>query len=307
MKKKSKTESGTPVRLANPMKETNFVRICILPTIILLILINIVPLLSSLRYSFTEYTARKITVPGENPMFIGNENYIALLTDPRVWERFATTARYVILSVGGEMILGFSFALLLQTKFKGRGIIQTLLVLPMTMSPIIVGFMWKLFLDPNWGMFNYLLGLGRVDWAQDPAINLYAIVMADIWMWTPFVMLLSLAGLSAVPKALYEAAEVDRASGWFKFTRITLPMVSPLLMIALIFRVMEAFKVFDVPMGITGTGAAAPPLISMKLYKDTFLTWKTGYGSALGYIVLLMVIGITSIFVKYLNKAKQEG
>jgi multiple sugar transport system permease protein len=156
-------------------------------------------------------------------------------------------------------------------------------------------------------MFNYMLGLGRIDWASDPNINLYAIVMADIWMWTPFVMLLSLAGLSAVPQSLYEAAEVDRASGWFKFSRITLPMVSPLLMIALIFRVMEAFKVFDVPMGITGTGSAAPPLISMKLYKDTFLTWKTGYGSALGYIVLLIVVAITSIFVKYLNKAKQEN
>ena len=307
MKKNSKTGSGTPARLANPMKETNFVRICILPTIILLILINIVPLLSSLRYSFTEYTARQITVPGENPAFIGNANYVNLLSDPSVWERFTTTAKYVLLSVGGEMILGFSFALLLQTKFKGRGVIQTLLVLPMTMSPVIVGLMWKLFLDPNWGMFNYMLGLGRIDWASDPAINLYAIVMADIWMWTPFVMLLSLAGLSAVPQSLYEAAEVDRASGWFKFTRITLPMVSPLLMIALIFRVMEAFKVFDVPMGITGTGSAAPPLISMKLYKDTFLTWKTGYGSALGYIVLLIVVAITSIFVKYLNKAKQEA
>jgi multiple sugar transport system permease protein len=210
------------------------------------------------------------------------------------------------MSVSGEMILGFGIALLLQEKFRGRGVLQTMLVLPMTMSPVIVGLMWKLFMDPNWGMFNYLLGLGRIDWAQNPDINLYAIVIADIWMWTPFVMLLSIAGLSAVPKSLYEAAEVDRASWWFKFTRITLPMVSPLLMIALIFRVMEAFKVFDVPMGISGTGSSAPPLIALKLYKDTFLTWKTGYGSALGYIVLLIVIAITSIFVKYLNKAKQE-
>lgn len=294
-------------RYPNPMRETYFVRICILPTIILLILINIVPLLSSLGYSFTEYTARRLTVPGENPRFIGNGNYTELLQDPAVWGRFATTAKYVILSVGGEMILGFGIALLLQTRFKARGVLQTLLVLPMTMSPIIVGLMWKLFLDPNWGMFNFLLGLGRIDWASDPSINLYAIVIADIWMWTPFVMLLSLAGLSAVPQSLYEAAEVDRASGWFKFTRITLPMVSPLLMIALIFRVMEAFKVFDVPMGITGTGSTAPQLISTKLYIDTFLTWKTGYGTALGYIVLLIVVAVSSIFVKYLNKAKKES
>ncbi len=284
------------------MSDTVFVRLCILPVIILLIVINIFPLFYSLILSFSEYSARKAF----SPDFIGNANYRDLLTDPTVWVRFITTAKYVVMSVAGEMILGFGIALLLQEKFRGRGVLQTLLVLPMTMSPVIVGLMWKLFMDPNWGMFNYLLGLGRVDWAQDPNINLYAIVIADIWMWTPFVMLLSIAGLSAVPKSLYEAAEVDRASWWFKFTRITLPMVSPLLMIALIFRVMEAFKVFDVPMGISGTGSSAPPLIAMKLYKDTFLTWKTGYGSALGYIVLLIVIAITSIFVKYLNKAKQE-
>jgi multiple sugar transport system permease protein len=294
-------------KLSNPlnrqMSEVAFVRMCILPVIILLIVVNVFPLFYSLILSFTEYSARKI-IP---PEFIGNANYGKLLTDPKVWIRFITTAKYVVMSVAGEMILGFGIALLLQEKFRGRGVLQTLLVLPMTMSPVIVGLMWKLFMDPNWGMFNYLLGLGRVDWASNPDINIYAIVIADIWMWTPFVMLLSIAGLSAVPKSLYEAAEVDRASWWFKFTRITLPMVSPLLMIALIFRVMEAFKVFDVPMGISGTGSSAPPLIAMKLYKDTFLTWKTGYGSALGYIVLLMVVAITSIFVKYLNKVKQEG
>lgn len=301
MNKKSRNMLSNPLK--KQMSEVAFVRMCILPVLILLIVVNVFPLLYSLILSFSEYSARKSFAPN----FIGNANYEKLLTDPAVWIRFITTAKYVFLSVVGEMILGFGIALLLQEKFKGRGILQTLLVLPMTMSPVIVGLMWKLFMDPNWGMFNYLLGLGRVDWAQDPAINLYAIVIADIWMWTPFVMLLSIAGLSAVPQSLYEAAEVDRASWWFKFTRITLPMVSPLLMIALIFRVMEAFKVFDVPMGISGTGSAAPPLIAMKLYKDTFLTWKTGYGSALGYIVLLIVIAITSIFIKYLNKAKQEG
>ncbi len=303
MMKKNKTLKLDPSnQLRSQMKEVNFVRLCILPTIILLIAINVFPLLWSLILSFTEYSARKMI----DPVFIGNQNYVDLLTDPKVWLRFITTAKYVILSVAGEMFVGFGLALLLQEKFKGRGFIQTLLVLPMTMSPIIVGIMWKLFLDPNWGMFNYMLGLGRIDWASNPDINIYAIIMADIWMWSPFVMLLSIAGLSAVPKSLYEAAEVDRASWWFKFTRITLPMVSPLLLIALIFRVIEAFKVFDMPMGISGTGTSAPPLIATQIYKDTFLTWKTGYGSALGYIVLVIVVAITSIFVKYLNKVKQK-
>lgn len=280
-------------------------RMFILPTIILLVVINIFPLFWSLILSFSNFTARMPSVWGKNPRMIGTENYVRILTDPDMWKKFITTAKYVIMSVGGEMILGFGLALLLQAKFKGKGIISTLLVLPMTMSPVIVGLMWKLFMDPNWGMLNFLLGVGKIDWAQDPNINLYSIVMVDIWMWTPFVMLLSMAGLSAVPKSLYEAAEVDRASWWFKFTRITLPMVYPLLLIALIFRVMEAFKIFDLPMGLVGRGAAAPPLLSMEVYNQTFLTWKTGYGSSIGYIMLIMIIAITSLFIKYLNKAKQ--
>ncbi len=301
---KEKTAHGTPLHF-NPMKDVNLMRMFILPTIILLVVINIFPLFWSLILSFSNFTARMPSVWGKNPKMIGTANYVRILTDPDMWKKFITTAKYVIMSVSGEMILGFGLALLLQAKFTGKGIISTLLVLPMTMSPVIVGLMWKLFMDPNWGMFNFLLGLGRIDWAQDPNINLYSIVMVDIWMWTPFVMLLSMAGLSAVPKSLYEAAEVDRASWWFKFTRITLPMVYPLLLIALIFRVMEAFKIFDLPMGLVGRGAAAPPLLAMEVYNQTFLTWKTAYGSSIGYIMLVMIIAITSLFIKYLNKAKQ--
>jgi multiple sugar transport system permease protein len=287
------------------MRDKTLMRVFILPTLVLLIAINVFPLIWSLFLSFTDYSAKVANVWGKNPAWIGSGNFADILADPEMWEKFITTAKYVIMTVAGEMILGFGLALLLQLDFKGRGLITTLLVLPMTMSPVIVGLMWKLFYDPNWGMFNFLLGLGRVDWIQDPARNLYSIVIADIWMWTPFVMLLSLAGLGAVPKYLYEAAEIDRASWWFKFTRITLPMVSPILMLALIFRIIEAFKIFDLPMGITGRGAMAPPLLAMHLYNVSFVTWNTSYGSAIGYIMLIMVLAITLVLVKYLNRAKQ--
>ncbi|MBN2323300.1 MAG: sugar ABC transporter permease [Spirochaetes bacterium] len=287
------------------VRDKTLMRVFILPTLILLIAINVFPLIWSLFLSFTDYSAKMANVWGKNPAWVSSQNFADVLTNPEMWEKFITTAKYVIMTVAGEMILGFGLALLLQLDFKGRGLITTLLVLPMTMSPVIVGLMWKLFYDPNWGMFNFLLGLGRVDWIQDPARNLYSIVIADIWMWTPFVMLLSLAGLGAVPKYLYEAAEIDRASWWFKFTRITLPMVSPILMLALIFRIIEAFKIFDLPMGITGRGAMAPPLLAMHLYNVSFVTWKTSYGSAIGYIMLIMVLAITLVLVKYLNRAKQ--
>jgi len=306
MTKQSKSEIHIQKQINfNPLKDSTIRKLFIWPTLILLIVFNVFPLLWSLFLSFSNYSARMPNIWGKNPEMIGVENFKAILANRDMWILFTTTAKYVIMSVVGEMILGFGLALLLQEKFRGKGIIQTLLVLPMTMSPVIVGIMWKLFLDPNWGLFNFLLGIGKVDWASDPSINLYAVVMVDIWMWTPFVMLLSLAGLSAVPDSLYEAAEVDRASWWFKFTRITLPMAWPLLLVALIFRVMEAFKIFDLPMGITGKGASAPKLLSYKLYNDGFLTWQTSTGAALGYIVLVMIIVITAMFIKYLNKAKQ--
>jgi multiple sugar transport system permease protein len=287
------------------LRDSSIIRLFVLPVIILLVAINVFPLFWSLILSFSNYSAKMVTEWGKNPEMVGGVNYSKILTDPDMWYKFITTAKYVVLSVSGEMILGFGLALLLQLKFKGRELITTFLILPMTMSPVIVGLMWKLFYDPNWGMFNFLLGLGKIDWISDPSRNLYSVVIVDIWMWTPFVMLLSIAGLSAIPKYLYEAAEIDRASWWSKFRRITLPMVYPILLVALIFRTMEAFKIFDLPMGITGRGAMAPQLIAMHLYNVSFVTWKTSYGSAIGYIILIVIIAITSIFIKYLNKAKQ--
>ena len=306
MSSRSKDNQGSDMEAHyRSMRDKTLMRLFILPTLVLLISINVFPLFWSLFLSFAKYTAKMTNIWGKNPEMIGIANYARVLTDPEMWVKLITTAKYVIMSVAGEMILGFGLALLLQTKFKGRGFITTLLILPMTMSPVIVGLMWRLFYEPNWGMFNFLLGLGKIDWISDPSRNLYSIVIADVWMWTPFVMLLSLAGLSAVPKYLYEAAEIDRASWWFKFTRITLPMVYPILMLALIFRTIEAFKIFDLPMGITGRGAMAPPLLAMHLYNVSFVTWNTSFGSSIGYIMLIMVLAITLIFVKYLNKAKQ--
>lgn len=298
-------KNGGNNRHYRSLRDSTLLKAFILPTIILLILINIFPLIYSLFLSFSEYSAKRGFEWDKNPQMIGGENYSDILRDTRMWGRFITTAKFVTLSVGAQMILGFGIAFILhQANFFGKGLITTLLILPMTMSPIIVGVMWKLFYNPNWGMFNYILGLGKIDWTTNPQYNLFACVIADVWMWTPFVMLLSLAGLSAVPKYLYEAAEIDRASWWFKFSRITMPMVFPLLLVALIFRTMEAFKIFDVIMGIAGRGATAPQVLSMYLYNVGFVTWKTSYGSAIGYIMLVMIIAITSIFIKYLNRAK---
>jgi multiple sugar transport system permease protein len=202
------------------------------------------------------------------------------------------------------MVVGFGLALLLNRPFRYKGLVTTLLLLPMMMSAAVVGLFWRLLYDPSWGPLNYALGLGNLAWLTNPGVALYAIAITDIWMWAPFVMLLALAGLSAVPQHLYEAAAIDRAGTWYAFTRITLPLVMPLLLIALIFRTMEAFKTFDVAY-IMSTQPTTE-LIAIKLYKFAFQEWQTGRSCALAYIVLIMVLAITNIYVKYLNKVKER-
>jgi multiple sugar transport system permease protein len=275
----------------------------VMPTIVFLILINIFPLFYSLILSFADYSA----VSSKPPDWIGIQNYRELLHDPHVWDSFYITLKYVIISVSGQLIVGFGVALLLNRSIPGKGTITTLLLLPMMMSMAIVGLFWKLLYSPSWGIINYLLQLENFVWISNADVALLAIAITDIWMWSPFVMLLSLAGLSAIPQHLYEAAAIDRASRWFTFRRITLPLVTPLLLIAVIFRTMEAFKTFDLAFIMTGGGpGTATELISIKLYNMAFPQWQTGKSCALAYILLIMIIGISNIYIKYLNKAKER-
>ncbi len=272
----------------------------IIPTIAFLIIFNVFPLIYSLGYSFTDFRASV----NEPARFVGLQNYRELLNDPNVWRNFTVTAKYVIVSVTGQVVVGFGLAMLLNRTFPMKGFVTTLLLLPMMMSMAVVGLFWKLLYDPSWGPINYALGLGKFEWLSDPNVALYAVAITDIWMWAPFVMLLSLAGLSAVPQHLYEAAAIDRASGWYSFTRITLPLVAPILLIAIIFRTMEAFKTFD--LAYIMSGQPTTETISIRLYKMAFQEWQTGRSSALAYIVLIVVVAITNIYVKYLNKVKER-
>ena len=272
----------------------------IIPTIIFLIVFNIFPLIYSLGYSFTDFRASS----NQPANFIGLDNYRDLLGDEHIWNNFSVTAKYVLVSVGGQVLVGFGVALLLNRKIPGKGLLTTLLMLPMMMSMAVVGLFWQLLYSPSWGIINYILGLDDFSWLSNPDVALYAVALTDIWMWSPFVMLLCLAGLSAIPQHLYEAAAIDRASRWYTFTRITLPLVSPLLLIAIIFRTMEAFKTFDLAFIMTSLDSTE--LIAIRLYKLAFQEWQTGKSCALAYIVLIMVLAITNIYVKYLNQVKDR-
>ncbi len=272
----------------------------IIPTIVFLVVFNIFPLIYSLGYSFTDFRASS----NQPANFIGLDNYRDLLGDEHIWNNFSVTAKYVLVSVGGQVLVGFGVALLLNRKIPGKGLLTTLLMLPMMMSMAVVGLFWQLLYSPSWGIINYILGLDDFSWLSNPDVALYAVALTDIWMWSPFVMLLCLAGLSAIPQHLYEAAAIDRASKWYTFTRITLPLVSPLLLIAIIFRTMEAFKTFDLAFIMSSLDSTE--LIAIRLYKLAFQEWQTGKSCALAYIVLIMVLAITNIYVKYLNQVKDR-
>jgi multiple sugar transport system permease protein len=293
-------------RAPRTLSDTALKRLFLWPTLALLIAFNIFPLLYSLYLSFTDYSA----ISNRAPVWVGLQNYRDILNDTQLWIYFRNTGKYVVLSVLLETLVGFGLALLLRRKFWGSGVITTLILIPMMSSPVVVGLFWKLIYNPGFGIFNYLLGFpaGRgPDWLASSTLALWAVVIVDVWMWAPYVMLLCLAGLSAIPDYLYEAAEIDRAGALYTFWRITLPQVAPLLLIAVLFRTIEAFKTFDLVMGLTGGGPGdATELVAVDLYRLAFLgQFNTGKSSALAYIVLVIIIGVSNIYVRYLNKIKE--
>ena len=292
------------------------VNLFIWPTLILLIAMNVFPLFYSLYLGFTNYSA----IAGKAPVWVAFQNFSNILNDKNIWQYFATTGRYALLSVSLQTLVGFLMAMLVREKFKGSGILTTLILIPMMISPVVVGLFWKLMYNPTFGFFNAILGFTVPSQAPDwlasrfagtpmPGLALWAVVIADVWMWAPFVMLLVLSGLKAIPDYLYEAAAVDRASSWFQFWRITLPQVAPLLLIAVLFRTIEAFKSFDLVMGMTGGGPGVQTeLIAVDLYRIAFLgQFRTGPASALAYIILIIIIAVSNLYIKYLNQSKGEG
>jgi len=297
-----------PAQRRRGLSDKQILWLFVAPTLILLILWNIFPLFYSLYLSFTDFSA----VAGQPPKWIGIDNYRDILGDPQLWKYFATTGRYTLMAVSLEAVVGFGLALLLREKFRGSGLLTTLILIPMMLSPVVVGLFWKLIYNPNYGIFNYLIGFGPgkgPDWLAQPGTALWSVVIVDVWMWAPFVMLLCLSGLNAIPEYLYEAAVIDRASSWFRFWRITLPQVAPLLLIAILFRTIEAFKAFDLVMGLTGGGPGdATELVSVSLYRIAFLgQFDTGRASALAYIVLIIIIAVSNLYIRSLNRVRGEG
>ena len=280
------------------------------PTIVLLLLINIFPLIWTIRLSFTNYRANR---PNADVKFIGLRNYERILTDSDIWQTMQATAHFLCWTLLLQVILGFALAWLINKKFKGNDLWTTIIVLPMMLSPAVVGNFWTFLYQPQIGLFNYIIsfltGVDPSSFTMIGEVSLapWAIVIVDTWMWTPFVMLICLAGLRSIPDYIYEAAECDRASKWRQFWTITIPMVLPFLMLAVLFRGIENFKMFDLVVLLTGGGpGSTTELTSINLKREAFEKWRTGYASAYAVILFVTIFGLASIYVKALNKVKDR-
>jgi multiple sugar transport system permease protein len=297
------------VRGVTGLSDRSIAWLFIAPTMVLLLAINLFPLVWAIRLSFTGFMAN---LP--NPArFVGVDNYVDILTDEDVWQHLQATAHFVFSTIALQVLIGLGLALLINQKFRGHSFWTTVILLPMMLSPAVVGNFWTLLFQPQIGPFNYFVGfftgaapssftmIGSVDLAP------WTIVMVNTWMWTPYVMLICLAGLRSIPDYIYEAAEVDRASAWRQFWSITLPMVMPFLMLAVLFQAIQSFEMFDMVNLLTSGGpGSTTELVSITLKRAAFEKWETGYASALAVILFVTVFGAANVYVKVLNKVKQQ-
>ena len=308
-----KVAHATPdsvARRVRGLSDRTIAWIFVAPSIFLLLAVNIFPLIWTIRLSFTNF---RVNRPNNEVEWVGLRNYERILTDADTWQTMQATAHFLIWTITLQVLIGFALAYLINKKFKGNDMWTTIIVLPMMLSPAVVGNFWTFLYQPQIGLFNYVIafftGVDPSSFSMIGDVNLapWAIVIVDTWMWTPFVMLICLAGLRSIPDSIYEAAECDRASKWRQFWTITIPMALPFLMLAVLFRGIENFKMFDLVVQLTGGGPGSiTTLTSIDLKREAFEKWRTGYASAYAVILFVTVFGLASIYVKALNKVKER-
>jgi multiple sugar transport system permease protein len=299
----------TPGGVAGRMRglsDTAVAWLFISPTILILLAINIFPLLWTVYLSFTNYRANQ---PGRPVQWIGTANYERVLSSEDIWGYLQVTAHFVFWTMLIQVALGLGLALLINRNFRTASFWTTIILIPMMLSPAVVGTFWTYLFQPQTGIFSYIvgffLGTGPIDMIGSITLAPWAIIIVDSWMWTPYIMLLCLAGLRSIPDYLYEAAEVDRANALQKFWYSTLPRVLPFLMLAVLFRGIENFKMFDMVVELTSGGpGSATELASINLKREAFESWRTGYSSAFAVILFVTVFGLGNIYVKALNRVK---
>lgn len=275
----------------------------VLPSFVFVGLFSLYPILESLRLSLYRMI---LTLPWLGQKFVGWENYLDLVTDPVAQSSLVTSIIFVAITTPIEVLVGLAMALVLNESFRGRGWLRALVLIPWAVPTVVSSQMWRFIFNDRYGFFNYLLfgNVTQLYWAPlaEPGAALAAIMTADIWKTSSFAGLIILAGLQGIPGELYEAAGIDGASAWQKFRYVTLPMIKPALLLALLFRTIDALKVFDLVFVMTQGGPAdTTNVLQFYGYKKTFAEGMIGYGSAIAVAVFLVSLLLSILYIRMLG------
>lgn len=274
------------------------------PGVIVLVILSAFPLIYSLWLAFNKWNLGDRTATWH---FVGLANFAAIFTsDPFFWSAVQATAVLVGSTVFIQMVLGLGIALLLNREFWGQGIVRTIVILPVMTTPVVIGLIWRFMYNPDRGIVNYLLSLANItglDWLGRLNTAMPAVVLVDVWQWTPFVVLVVLAALQALPKEPTEAALIDGANAWQRFRYVTFPLIQPAVLVALLIRLMDAFKTFDIIYVLTlGGPGVSTQVLSLYAYKQGFKFFNMGYAAALSYIMVVIMIILANVLLRNLSR-----
>ncbi len=284
-----------------------FKYLLVAPATVLILALSVYPLLFSIWVAFINYD---FSIPGH--AFIGLKNFERVVDDPVARSSIVVTAIFTVANVTIEFLLGLGLALSMTKTFRGRGTIMTILIVPLFMSPVIVGQFWALMLQQPFGPTNYILSilLGydvRIGWLTEIPWCFFAIILADVWQWTPFMFVILLAGLTAIPPHLYEAAEIDGVNAWQTFWFITVPQLAPMMLLAVTFRLLDSVKIFDIIFMITGGAPGTRTYTaSFYLYQVGFQQFHLSQATAGSWLLLALIAVVITFLVRRLLKAETQ-
>src|SRR5918999_2109236 len=281
----------------------------VLPSLVFICVFTVYPVVESFRLSFYRSI---LTLPWLGQKMFGWENYTDLWTDPIAWQALQTTLIFVAVTVPAELLIGLGMALVMNEAFRGRGLLRAIVLVPWAIPTVVSSQMWRFIFNDRYGLFNFVLFGGDTGRylapLADPDAALIAIMVAEVWKTAPFAALIILAGLQTIPEEIYEAASIDGATRWQKFCYVTLPLIRPALLLALLFRTIDALRVFDLVFVMTQGGPAdATNVLSFYGYKKIFAEGMVGYGSAVAVTVFLLSLILSLVYLRILKSTRLEG
>tara|TARA_R110000751_G_scaffold271365_2_gene371378 strand:+ start:221457 stop:222383 length:927 start_codon:yes stop_codon:yes gene_type:complete len=267
------------------------------PAILLLAVMLAYPIFYTIDISFSRFDLSSFGAGA----WVGWENYIEVIDDYRFWESLRVTMVYLVIALPLQVVLGFGIAFLINAEWAGRGVIRALFIIPMVVAPVVAGGMWRMILDPLWGILNYWLGfigIGPLDWFGDPTLAMAAVIIIDTWRWTPFIVLIATAALLALPKDVFEAAKIDGANWWSTLWSVAVPLLVPVIAATFVIRWLGAVKMFDIVLAATyGGPGKATNVINLFIYEEAFRSLRFAESAAMAVIVLIVTMVLTGLFL----------